>query len=37
MFISGYGPGSGKSEEEMEGFWNVLNNVAGVLVGMSRW
>ena len=34
MFISAYGPGS---EKEVEGFWNVLKVVSGILVVMNRW
>ena len=37
MFISAYGPGSEKSEVEIEEFWNELSEVSGALVGMSRW
>ena len=29
LFISSYGPGSEKSEEEIEEFWNELNECVG--------
>ena len=29
MFISAFGPGSEKSEEEIEGFWNELSECVG--------
>ena len=29
MFISVYGPGTKKSEKEIEGFWNELNERVG--------
>ena len=29
MFISAYGPGSEKSEEELEEFWNELSECVG--------
>ena len=31
MFISAYGPGSEKSEEEIEEFWNELSECVGSL------
>ena len=33
VFILAYGPGSERSEEELEEFWSVL----GVFVGMCLW
>ena len=32
MFISAYGPGSEKSEEEIEEVWNQLSECVGALV-----
>ena len=37
VYISAYGPGSEKSEEEIEEFWNELSECVGSLVGMSLW
>ena len=37
VLISAYGPGSERSEEEIEVFWSELSECAGVLVGMSWW
>ena len=35
MFISAYGPGSEKSEEQIEEFWNELSECVGSL-GMNE-
>ena len=37
VFISAYGPGSEKSEEEIEEFWNELSECVGSFGRMSRW
>ena len=37
LFISTYGQGSERSEDEIEEFWSELPSVSGVLVGISPW
>ena len=36
MFISAYGPGSEKSEEELEEFWNELSECVGMSFGRNE-
>ena len=37
VFISAYGPGSERSEEEIEEFCTELSECVGRLEGMSLW